>query len=187
MGLLLWRFYLITLADDTSYEVEFSIADHSGNANILDSCIWNWASYTLVAPIPLGVGDFYLLNSWFYEEFPQISPCPLWVWDSSSEWKSSKDAYPQAPMKIIKPLAGGFIIGEIFPKFRIGLLRDHENYSRWHRKCKYFEISDSQPLCRSLDFLRSHQYIHPDFATPQEGNDTDSPYSTSLPPQRGGY
>ena len=60
------------------------------------------------------------------------------MWDSSSEWKSSKDAYPQAPMKIIKPLAGGFIIGEIFPKFRIGLLRDRNKYSRWWRKCKYF-------------------------------------------------
>ena len=98
-------------------------------------------SYTLVAPIPLGVGDFYLLNSWFYEEFPQISPCPLWVWDSSSEWKSSKDAYPQAPMKIIKPPARGFIIGEIFPKFLVGLLRDRNKYSRWWEKCKYFEIS----------------------------------------------
>ena len=76
-------------------------------------------------------------------------------------------------MKIIKPLAGGFIIGEIFPKFRIGLLRDQRNYSRSLGKCKYFEISDSRHLCRSLDFLRSHQYIHPGFATPQEGKNTN--------------
>jgi hypothetical protein len=41
-------------------------------------------------------------------------------------------------MKIIKPLAGGFIIGEIFPKFRIGLLRDHENYSRWWQEMQIF-------------------------------------------------
>ena len=28
----------------------------------MDSCFWNMVSYTLVAPIPLGVGDFYLLS-----------------------------------------------------------------------------------------------------------------------------
>jgi hypothetical protein len=54
MGLLLWRFYLITLADDTSCEVEFSITDHSGNANILkcrntaptrDNFVVPWTSF----------------------------------------------------------------------------------------------------------------------------------------------
>jgi hypothetical protein len=44
-----------------SCENTFSIAEGEGNANILDSCFRNWVSYTVRAPIPLGVGDFYLL------------------------------------------------------------------------------------------------------------------------------
>ncbi|MCA9378399.1 hypothetical protein KC711_05980, partial [Candidatus Peregrinibacteria bacterium] len=55
--------------------------------------------------------------------------------DSSSTRKSSKDADPQALMKIIKPLAGGFIIWEIsLPKhtlvsceIEISIANDNKN------------------------------------------------------------
>jgi hypothetical protein len=73
MGLLLWRFYLITLADDTSCEVEFSITDHSGNANILkcrntaptrDNFVVPWTSFgrtntSTPASPPLKRGNIY--------------------------------------------------------------------------------------------------------------------------------
>ena len=67
------------------------IADDRGNANILDSCFWNWVSYTLRAPIPLGVGDFYLFMFWIMRNFLRYLTAPTHD-DYVARWIA--EAYP---------------------------------------------------------------------------------------------
>ena len=145
-----------------SCEIRGIIADDTGNANILDSCIWNWVSYTLRAPIPLGVGGLFdkLLTVWnSFENFG--SRCGVsalrYGLRGSEEWSVNDDNSEQ----IKDPLQWVFYFGRFISLLTVwGLRRGQYKYSRWWEKCKYFEISDSA-MTVSLPGLPSVAPIHP--------------------------